>query len=239
MIIDPELVIPEILNACPEDVHDQLSVAESFESILEDCFSYLEWLKAQSGGFCEITQFEDVITDNQATSDEAAANLEHVLDNLFELKGEEDEEKDAFTARTREAFDMAGAETVDSEIEVPATSMACPSDAANAEAAAQAFVAELEDTLTYLEYVQAILDECCDAFEADFDGIRVLAEPRFNTVIVNRDAHLEALFVFKGIDAMEGVTEAETYEQFIVRYRAEYDATNPLVIPVFSLETFI
>jgi hypothetical protein len=45
-IVNPDLEIPDILDACPEDVQDQLRMANQFEDILEDCYSYREWLMA-------------------------------------------------------------------------------------------------------------------------------------------------------------------------------------------------
>ena len=66
MIIDPALEIPAVLSQCPDDVQEQLGVAESFVDILEDCGSYLAWLQAQAGGFCEVDQFDAVITDNES-----------------------------------------------------------------------------------------------------------------------------------------------------------------------------
>jgi hypothetical protein len=51
---------------------------------------------------------------------------------------------------------------------------------------------------------------------------------------------LEALYAFKGIEADEDAgIEEETYEDFVDRFRAEYDATDPLIVPVMSLDTFI
>ena len=53
-IVSPALTINPVSDACPEDVHDQYSVAKAFETILEDCLTYTEWLKARVGGFCEV-----------------------------------------------------------------------------------------------------------------------------------------------------------------------------------------
>ena len=48
------------------------------------------------------------------------------------------------------------------------------------------------------------------------------------------------MFVFKGLDADEATgAAAETEEEFKARYKAEYDATNPLIIPIMSTSTFI
>ena len=82
-IIDPELNLPEVSDACPEDVFDALSVARAFEDILEDCFSYKEWLVAQEQGFCEIEQFDDLASNTQQTVTAAQEELDAVMYNLF------------------------------------------------------------------------------------------------------------------------------------------------------------
>ena len=56
-IIDTGIVLPEISDACPEDVHDQLWMADQFKEILEDSLSYKEWLKAIGGGYCDTERF--------------------------------------------------------------------------------------------------------------------------------------------------------------------------------------
>jgi hypothetical protein len=51
---------------------------------------------------------------------------------------------------------------------------------------------------------------------------------------------LEALYIFKGTPADEEAgTEAETFEEFVARSRQDYDDTDPLIVPVMSLDTFI
>ena len=68
----------------------------------------------------------------------------------------------------------------------------------------------------------------------------MIAEPRLPHYEQQRDALLHAMWVFKGFPADEDAgTPAETLEDFVVRYRQEYDDTDPLIIPVMSLSTFI
>ena len=56
--------------------------------------------------------------------------------------------------------------------------------------------------------------------ESDYDGIRMLAEPRLPLIIEQRDSLVHALWVFKGIDADEAAgTPEETLEEFTIRYR--------------------
>ena len=82
-IIDPELEIPAVLTQCPDDVQEQLGVAESFVDILEDCGTYLAWLQAQAGGFCEVTQFENIATDNADAATDAEDETKQLLDSLY------------------------------------------------------------------------------------------------------------------------------------------------------------
>ena len=236
LIIDPQLEIPAILDACPQEVHDQLSVAESFQDILEDCYSYLEWLKAQSGGYCELPQFTEIAVAHAAEATDAEDEVAALVGrgNLYDVKAEEGETPEAFAERMRAAFDAATVDPVSSGITVPETSLACPQDAMDAHAAAVAFVASLEDNLTYIAYLKDILDGCCNEVTVDYEGIRVIAAPKLAAVEEERDAYVEALYVFEGMSDL-----GETLDDFTTRFRAMYDATNPLVVPVISLETFI
>jgi hypothetical protein len=240
-IIDPELDIPAVLSQCPDDVQEQLGVAESFVDILEDCGTYLAWLQAQAGGFCEVPQFEAVATDNESAATGAADALEVTLDDLFDVKGQDDESREAFLVRQRAEFDEADdVNQVVSGIVVPETSLACPDDATAAHAAAVQFVEELNDSLTYNAWLEAILQGCCDDIEADYDAIRSIAEPKLAAAEEERDAYINALWVFKGTEAIEGVTEEETLEQFTERLRTQYDhEETPTVVPVMSVETFL
>lgn len=207
-IIDPELEIPAVLTQCPDDVQEQLGVAESFVDILEDCGTYLAWLQAQAGGFCEVPQFEAVATDNESAATDAADALEVTLNDLYWVRKQDEESREAFDARQRAEFDAAeDVNQVVSGIVVPETSLACPDDATAAHAAAVQFVEELNDSLTYNAWLEAILQGLCDDIEGDYDGIRFIAEPKLAAAEEERDAYINALWVFRGIEAVEGVTE--------------------------------
>jgi len=240
-IIDPELDVPAVLSQCPDDVQEQLGVAESFVDILEDCGSYLAWLQAQAGGFCEVPQFEAVATDNADAATEAADALTVTLDDLFDVKANDDESREEFLARFRAEFEAAeDVNQVVSGATVPETSLACPDDASTAHAAAVEFVENLNDSLTFNAWLEAILQECCDDIEGDYDAIRSIAEPKLAAAETERDAYIEALWVFKGTDAIEGVTTEETLEQFTERLRTQYDnEETPVVVPIMSVETFL
>ena len=240
MIIDPELEIPAVLSQCPEEVQQSLGVAESFEGILEDCLSYLEWLKAQAGGFCEVSQFDDIVADNEDDQTDVQNEIIVTIQDLFEIKAREDESREDFAIRMFGDF-TADEDFMDvvSGIIVPSTSVACPQDATDAHAAASQFVDDFNSALSYGQWLSEILAACCDDIADDYAAIQTIAEPKLAAVSAERDAFIEALWVFKGIDAIEGLTEAETLEEFTVRERLTYDNTDPLVVPVMSLETFI
>jgi hypothetical protein len=235
MLLPSGLEIPDILDSCPEDVHQQYSVAESFDDILGDCKSYLAWLKAQHGGFCEVGQFDDILTDNADAAADAAAELLDLLDNLYPLKAEDGEERVDYVARSYAAFLAdAGVVPVASGIVIPETSPACPDDARDAHAAAVQFASDLDDALTYNAWLDGILQGCCSDLEADYDGIAAAAGPEHEKYKELEDAYVAALYVFLGMHEAD-----ETLEQFSVRYAGVYDATNPLEVPFMSLDTFV
>ena len=71
---------------------------------------------AQSGGFCEVQQFEDVITNNmqlQVDADEAVADI---LANIQRLQADDDETDDAFAERMRANFVASETPAVSSSV---------------------------------------------------------------------------------------------------------------------------
>jgi hypothetical protein len=162
------------------------------------------------------------------------------LNDLYWIKVEGEQEEDVFNAEMRAAFDASETDAVPSNVDVPITSLACPQDAQDAEAAATDFVATLDDMLTYISFLRDSLEECCNDLEVDYDGIKLAVAPKMTQNEEQATSLIEALWVFKGadVDAMGNPAE-ESLEDFIVRYRAEYDATDPLVVPAMHLETFI
>jgi hypothetical protein len=101
-------------------------------------------------------------------------------------------------------------------------------------------VAGLDDSLTYIVWLRDLLEECCTEELRHYSGIKMLADLRHPPIIARKDALEHALWVFKGFDADEEAgTEAETLEEFTLRNLEEYRATDPLIIPIMSLGTFI
>jgi hypothetical protein len=132
------------------------------------------------------------------------------------------------------------AEPVSAGIVVPETSMMCSVDVLEAEQAAQDFVVQADDKKAYIAFLEEILGGKCGEVQKDYDGIRVLAEPHLRNIEEQRDVILHALWFFKrtAADEVAGTPE-ETLEDFTVRYRGVYDETEPLVIPIMCLDTFI
>jgi hypothetical protein len=72
-----------------------------------------------------------------------------MLDQLFQLKAEDDEDQEAFNERMLADYTADEDKTaVSSNIEVPETSLACPIDAQEAQAACTAFAANMDDLLS-------------------------------------------------------------------------------------------
>ena len=239
-IVDTGIVLPEINDACPEDVHDQLWMADQFKEILEDSLSYKEWLKAIGLGFCDVEEFQELEDALAPAIAESNAAVEQLLQNLYEIKAEDDEEEDAFNDRIRRDFDLADVTPVTSDTEIPETSQSCGEDARNAHQSLVDAVAGLDDSLTYISWLTDELEECCNNLDRHYDGIKALADLRRPPVIARKEALEHALWVFKGLDGDEDAgTEDETLEEFELRNLQEYRDTDPLIIPVMSLGTFI
>ena len=88
----------------------------------------------------------------QVDADEA---VDDILNNLYDIKNENDEERDAFKARYAQDFadNYDTIEKEESGILVPETSLACPADAQAAQSDAAAFVANLDRTLTEIGWL--------------------------------------------------------------------------------------
>lgn len=157
------------------------------------------------------------------------------------MKHIDGEEEETFSDRTRAEFVAdADAEPVSVDLEIPETSLSCDDDARDAHQSLVDAVNDLSDDLTYIAWLTDKLEECCEEEEKKYEGIKMLVDLRLPPITERKDALEHALWVFKGIEGDELLgTEDETLEEFTLRNRAEYEATNPLVIPVMSLGTFI
>ena len=164
-----------------------------------------------------------------------------MVQNLFEMKHIDGEEEEDFSARTRGEFDAdEDATPVSNDLEIPETSLSCGEDARAAHQSLVDAAAALDDSLTYIAWLTGRLEECCEEEEKKYEGIKMLVNLRLPPITERKDALEHALWVFKGLEGDEVLgTEDETLEEFTLRNRAEYEATNPLVIPIMSLSTFI
>ena len=71
------------------------------------------------------------------------------MDQLYQLKAEHDEDQEAFNERMLAGYAADEDKTaISSNIEVPETSLACPIEAQEAQAAATAFAENMDDLLT-------------------------------------------------------------------------------------------
>lgn len=68
--------------------------------------------------------------------------------------------------------------TVDTGITVPAVPEGCQDETKAAAADLQDFVGDLEAALTYQEYLQGLLQVCCEGVEADLNALRVVVETK-------------------------------------------------------------
>ena len=81
-----------------------------------------------------------------------------------------------------------------------------------------------DDDLTYIAWLTDLLEESCLELESDYDGIEILIEPQLAPLQEQRTTLEMAMFVFKGIKAdPDAGTQAETFEEFQIRQKQEYD----------------
>jgi hypothetical protein len=164
-----------------------------------------------------------------------------MVQNLFEIKHIDGEEEETFSGRTRGEYEAdADVEPVSVALEIPETSLSCGDDARDAHQSLVDTVAALDDDLTYISWLTDKLEECCQDLEEKYEGSKMIVDLRLPPVTERKEALEHALWVFKGLEGDEVLgTEDETLEEFTLRNREDYEATNPLVIPIMSLSTFI
>ena len=196
-------------------------IADQFKEILEDSLSYKEWLKASFGGFCDTENFQTLEASLAPQQEAAAAAIDQMVQNMFEIKHIDGEEEEDFSARTRREFEAEGGETLALvDLEIPETSLSCGDEAREAHQSLVDAVADLDDDLTYIAWLTDQLEECCENLERDYEGIKMLVDLRLPPITERKEALEHALWVFKGLEGDELLgTEDETLEEFTLRNR--------------------
>ena len=114
-------------------------IALAFRDVLEDCLSYLEWLKVQEDGSCDISTFHNIIEDNDPLVQQTNDYLGMVMMDLFVIKTQDDTIREnidelmaTFAADIQAEYELAleagEVDLFDSDIEVPVPPLACPLD---------------------------------------------------------------------------------------------------------------
>jgi hypothetical protein len=80
----------------------------------------------------------------------------------LEYKNDEGLDIDAFTQQKEEDFAAAALDNEDTEIMIPMVPENCQQDTKDAVAALEDFVNQLGEALAYQNYLQALLQVCCD-----------------------------------------------------------------------------
>ena len=80
-----------------------------------------------------------------------------------------------FDAAEADAFEKANVDPINVGIDVPETSQFCNDESTKAHAAAVAFVDKVSEQVTFNNWLNDKVAECCNGLEADYEGIFAIA----------------------------------------------------------------
>jgi hypothetical protein len=162
--------IPDLPANAPPSATLAQSKLMKFEGELSYALTWAQWLMDRLAECCDevAADLDGIQDDNASTVEETNLRIATVLEDLFMFKAEVDEEILDFAGRMRGEFDDAK-DAPDSDIQDVDTGITYNAPPANCQdstfAAAedlQTFIDDLSNILTYLEWLEARLAECCE-----------------------------------------------------------------------------
>lgn len=177
------MLINEVPETCAQETQDKYQEALDFVADLEMVLTFCDWLEAEKVRACG-EQREAIMATllaNMPRLDETEAAIESVLGELIAEKPDGASNMAEFAALKEGQFMMASPAPSETGIVVPAVPDGCSDDTKMAGAALQAFQDELEEKITYYDFLQGLLQECCEEIETDLNGLYDGADDRINT----------------------------------------------------------
>lgn len=118
----------------------------------------------------------------------------------MEFKNEEDLNIDDFTQIKEDDFAAAGLAAEDTEIMIPMVPENCQQDTKDAIQDLEDFVGELGEALAYENYLQSLLQVCCDEIENGINEIRADIDTETVACATETFAVISDLFDIEGAD---------------------------------------
>lgn len=131
-------------------------------------------------------------------------NQENVLSALMTFKGIHAETLEQFEVRLRAVFDKYVSHRRNTGISVPEFPAGC-TETSPVAAELEDLIAEIADEETFVYWIEANLDACCDDRADDISDLIDIHAPTVAALEAERDEYVSGLYTFKG----EGETLAE------------------------------
>ena len=220
-VVSAGMLINDVPETCAQETQDKYQEALDFVADLEMVLTFCDWLEAEKVRACG-EQREAIMATllaNMPRLDETEAAIESVLGELIAEKPDGATNMAEFAALKEGQFLIASPIPSETGIVVPAVPEGCSDETKMAGAALQAFQVELQEKITYYDFLQALLQECCEEIETALNGLYDGADDRINTCAAETFAVLTDLSnLAKPADVL-----LETFTQDL---RAEYVALD-------------
>lgn len=163
-IVDSEIVIDDAPSHCQDSTYDARDALQAFSDNLSDLLTYLNYLEAQLEDSCAALSddFVDEKDALQGALDAKEIELNATLENLFELREDQDEDFETFSARVRGEFDAEGVTLLDGGFVAADVPENCNDSTRDMQGAFEAVIGQYNDCLTYQAWVEAQLEGACD-----------------------------------------------------------------------------
>ena len=230
----PDFVIVDVAEECHEDVKQLRQDLVDLKDDIGEAVAYEKWLKQMVKEALAETEdeYRQIIADRQAEADAAAGEVVDSINMLREFKKLEGETDEEFAARMKIAFDRAFdrglIDPVDTGIVVPDLPSNAPPSTTGAKALLEKFDETLSYQLTWAQWLQIRLEDCCDDIIDEYAALKLEFEPVKDQAISDVASLLTDLYTFEG----EGL--AMDNLQYALVKREQFDAAqaSPAAIDV-------
>jgi len=215
------MIINDVPETCGEDTQVKYQEALDFVAALEKVLTFCDFLSAEKQRACEEHRVAIMATllENMPRLDETETAIESVLSELIAEKDDGATSMAEFAALKEGQFIIDSPTASDTGIVVPAVPEGCSDETKTAAAALQAFQDELEEKITFYDFLQRLLQECCEEIETEITGLTDGANDRIDTCAA------ETFGVLTDLSNLSRPADV-LLETFTQELRAEYVALN-------------
>ena len=200
----PDFVIVDVAEECNEEVKQLRQDLVDLKDDIGEAVAYEKWLKQMVKDALAETEdeYRQIIADRQAEADAAAAEVVDSINMLREFKKLEGETDEEFAARMKIAFDRAYdrglIDPVETGIVVPDLPANAPPSTTGAKALLEKFDETLSYQLTWAQWLQIRLEDCCDDIIDEYAALKVEFDPVKEQAVSDVASLLTDLYSFEG-----------------------------------------